>query len=247
MANRDRQFGHSGPNPPVYPDPDDITTPPEILYEFDPTQPVTSLSPATAQAHWEEHRNAVLQLAGSPASDEDAQMATLMDQGIRPIRNPGFISGDPALAPAALAPVLANGASIVYTRQAMTFARLGRFCHATFDVEWTNTAPGESALVAQIVPPFQPATSDPVLNDFTGALNAAESEFGVFAPGPEQLWTLHIRLSSFPTIVVTKRQEIASPSVAFFVTLGDNELRRIVGSIWYEHNGVENYVIGPAT
>lgn len=207
-----------GAVPPVYLDLGSPSTPPSATFQTDPGLPPTSLTPEHANLITEELRNLVIALGGTPASDDDTQLATLFESGtFEPIVSASGGLGD----------VIAGD----FAAREGRYQRIGNTVHAWFGLVFTNTTGALNAAVLNITPPFFIAEDTAIsAGHLTGAVQATDTHHRQFRT--DLFDTSDFRLQI--------RERTWAAGAASTLTIG-NIQRVIIGEIVYRHNGVYRY------
>jgi len=138
---------------------------------------------------------------------------------------------------ATFTPILQLTPQPTYTIQLGRYTIVGRYCHATFDIEWQNDDDPSNATQVSILLPYinQSVGTDQAL----GPVYNTTSDFGTQSASATQ-WNLRADLSG--AVGVAEIFGASNPGDApTSIVFGDSEVRRVSGEIWYPHNNTGLY------
>lgn len=148
-----------GDDPPVYPDPEDVATPPTGTIQTDPTKPQTTITSEHMQLLTEELRNLVMEMGLTPATNNDKQLQEAFKQGPY---TPVMEDLDPDDV------IFANG----------YYRCVGKTVRVWVEFDWQNTNAVNEHLTVKIRPPLEFDDTHLPVYDPAGVIGYEKSDFG---------------------------------------------------------------------
>lgn len=192
-------------------------------YQHDPTQPPTPVSPQHLTLLTNELCHLVEELGETLDEENDTQLETAFEQS--KIGGEDFLVVLTDINNVALSNITYSGNNLA------TFIRVGRWVHVEFRAEWTNTDAGQATLPVILRMPFDAQTVGTI---YTGSLNYRHSDFNT---ANQTTGFYHVELQEGASTRNAQIYHATQPGTATAVAIGDNELRKVVGSLTIRHNG----------
>lgn len=128
-------------------------------------------------------------------------------------------------------PDILSDANLTFTKRVASYLHVGDWVHVHLDLEFRNQTPAQALIGVQVLPPFEPAEFSTV---YTGLVSGAHSEFG-----DTSFETAELTLSADPDAAIQITGHTASMTLpgGIPLVLGDNEIRKLVGTISYRTTG----------